>query len=455
MHMRLVRRGIGRTAGITLLLVVASVGVVLAHARLVNSSPAANAHLNAPPDELRLEFSEAVSPRTSRIELVSPDSQRLHLVIRGDSVNGTVLRAGVPPLSLPGAYRVEWRLVGPDGHAVTGRYAFTVDSIPAPADTIRSMAAPGDTAAHEPSPDSMSQRLIRFGSMWSMVLVIGASAMALFVLPAATRSGGDAATAFRARTENSMRSLATAGAASLLVLAILRLIDHGVVLSGSLASLRLADLTDIITTTTFGHGWMLQVVVALVLLVRLRSMTTRWNALAGVVVALALSAPFLGHPAAVADLRFLAMPLDAAHLLAAGAWTGSILMLALAAMPNVVAVPVGARIEIARNMLRAFSPLALWSAAIVALTGTLGGWLHLRALDLVVGSEYGMMLIRKVVLVLIIAGLGAYHWRVVQPGMSSERSVARLRGSLALDVAVVLLTLFTTALLAGTPPPLR
>ncbi|HEX6316038.1 MAG TPA: copper resistance protein CopC [Gemmatimonadaceae bacterium] len=438
-----------------LFLVLAAASVVLAHARLVRSSPASNEHVPWAPTELQLEFSEAVTPRTSRVELVAPDSQRLQLVVRGDSTNHNLLLADVPALALPGDYRVEWRLLGSDGHPVTGRYTFTVDSTAAVADTPRVLPPQSEAEKHEPPADAATHRAIRFGSMLSLVVIIGSIAFALFVLPGTTRSAREAVAAFRAITESRLRLVVIVGASVLLILAVARLLSHAAFLSGSLETVRTGDLAELIVGTTFGRGWLLQVVATIVLIAMLRRNTHRWSVMIGPAAALAISAAFLGHPAAVPDARFLSMSLDAVHLLAAGAWAGSILMLALVAVPTAISVPVTHRIEVVRDLLRAFSPLALWCAALVVATGAIGGWLQLRALNLVLGSAYGVVLLRKIVLVLVIAALGAYHWRVLQPAIGSEKSVARLRISLAIDVVFVVLVLVATTVLTGTPPPVR
>ena len=446
-----------KVAIIACLLLTAGASVVWAHATLVRSDPPANSHVERPPTRLKLEFNEAVAARTSRVELIAPDSQRLGLVLRGDSSDAKTLLAEVPSLSRTGRYRVEWRLVGPDGHAVTGQFAFTLDSLPSTSDS----ASTGATRAlkeetHEPSPDTLLQQGIRLLSFLSMVVVIGSIAFALFVLPAATRSGAEAAVAFEARVEQRLRSLVVTGAWALLILAFVRLTSHGVALSGSFTALRPGDLTDLLIGSTFGRGWMLQLAATIALLFGLRaSKPMRWNALAIVCVALAISASFLGHPAAVPEVAALAMGLDAVHVLAAGGWAGSIIVLAIAALPLILSVPTGHRVETARNLMRAFSPLALSCAAILTVTGAIGGWLQLRELGLVFGSPYGLVLFRKVMVVLLIAALGAYHWRVVQPSVGSDRSLRLLRGSLVVDVALVLLVLVLTAILTGTTPPLR
>ena len=430
-----------------------------AHTTLVRADPAVNAHVSRPPVELRLEFSEAVTARTSRIDLVAPDSQRLALVLRGDTANAKILVADVPPLTVSGPYRVEWRLVGPDGHAVTGRYVFTIDTIPRTSLVDSVPAEQSPTPAEEigqTSAGALFPLAVRFLSFLSMIVVIGSVAFAVFVLPTATRSGSDVLSDFRLRSESRLHSFTVAGAWLLLVLAVVRLTSHAVLLSGSLGALRLRDVADLVMGSTFGRGWLLLVATVTVLLIRLRSSRpVQWRSLVGVVVALAISASFLGHPAAVPDVPLLAMSLDAVHVLAAGGWTGGILMLTFAALPQLVTVPASDRVELARGLLRSFTPLALSCAAVLAVTGAAGAWLQLRELGLVLGSEYGLMLVRKLVFVVIIAALGAYHWRVVQPAISSDRSAARLRTSLAIDAAFVLLVLVATALLTGTAPPVR
>ena len=452
-------RGVSRVAVIASLLLAAVLGVAWAHATLVRSVPASNAHLNRPPAEVQLEFSEPVTPRTSRVELVAPDSQRIGLVVRGDSASAKTLLAAVPQLTVTGRYRVEWRLVGPDGHAVTGQYGFTIDSIPgAPAvdSTTPSEMPAGQEEGHEPAANSPVQHAIRFFSFLSLVVITGSVAFALFVLSAATPSGGESSTQLRQLVERRLRFLALLGAWSLLILAVVRLTSQGVTLSGSLQALRFGDLADLVIASTWGRGWLLQVAATITLLVGLRgSRPTRWSAMAGITGALAISASFLGHPAAVPDVRGLAMSLDAIHVLAAGGWVGAIIMLAIAALPLIPSVPAAHRVETLRSLLRAFTPLALSCAAVLAVTGAIGGWLQLRDLGLILGSDYGLVLFRKIVVVLLIAALGAYHWRVVQPSVGSDRSLRLLRGSLVLDVALVVLVLVLTVILTGTAPPMR
>jgi len=162
-----------------------------------------------------------------------------------------------------------------------------------------------------------------------------------------------------------------------------------------------------------------------------------------------------GHAAAVSDVQALAVAVDATHALAAGGWAGAILVISVTALPSIARVTAEHRLTVARNLLRAFSPLALVCAVILAATGVASAWMQLGDVGLVLNSPYGLALIRKVVVVLLIAALGAYHWRIAQPSLDTERSFVRLRTSLALDVILVVLILALTAVLTGTAPPVR
>ena len=95
-----------------------------AHARLVSSTPAANATVAAP-RSLTLTFSERMAPAFSSFDVVNAAGAKATLRTAvsedGRSITGTPAR----PLAA-GAYVVNWRIASSDGHRMTGSYAFTV-----------------------------------------------------------------------------------------------------------------------------------------------------------------------------------------------------------------------------------------------------------------------------------------------------------------------------------------
>jgi len=445
---------LGRLAIIVTVLSASVVGIAMAHATLRRADPPNGGRVPRPPRELRLEFSETVSARTSRVTLVAPDSERFALHVAGDSTMANVLVAQVPVLRIAGHYRVEWRLVGSDSHVVAGDYGFIVDSIPVQIDTAR--GPPVEERRTQKPSDSPGQWSIRFAASALLVTVIGSVAFALFVLPAVVRADAGSTRKFRTAVESRLRSLCVAGSWLLVGLGVVRLVTQGATLSGSMATLSIGDLGDLVSGSAFGRGWLLQMAAAVLLLLVLRlSGPTRWRVVAGVTVVLAVSAAFLGHPAAAVNVPFLAVGIDAVHILCAGGWAGTILVMSVAALPHVTHVAADHRLLLVRNLLRTFSPVALTCALVLVVTGAGSAWLQLRDLGLLLDSPYGLALVRKVVVVLLMAALGAYHWRVAQPSMNTERSVARLRRSIAFDVMLVLLLLVFTATLTGTAPPMH
>lgn len=96
----------------------------IAHARLVRSTPAAEATV-ASPRAVTLTFSERMVPAFSSFEVVNASGAKAAVRTRvsedGRSITGALAR----PLSA-GGYTVNWRIASSDGHRMTGSYGFTV-----------------------------------------------------------------------------------------------------------------------------------------------------------------------------------------------------------------------------------------------------------------------------------------------------------------------------------------
>lgn len=96
------------------------------HNHLTKSTPAADATVTEAPKEIRLWFAETVEPKFSSISLLTADSTKLEIgKARGTDDPLSIVADPAKPLS-PGNYMVVWRTAGDDGHAVRGRFSFTV-----------------------------------------------------------------------------------------------------------------------------------------------------------------------------------------------------------------------------------------------------------------------------------------------------------------------------------------
>ena len=101
--------------------------------------------------------------------------------------------------------------------------------------------------------------------------------------------------------------------------------------------------------------------------------------------------------------------------------------------------------------MRAFSPVALACAGVVAVTGVAAAWWHLGALSALWTSAYGRTLLLKLGLLTLVAAIGAYNWRRVRPTLGHEPGARRLQRSSAAELAVGALVVTVTAVLVATP----
>jgi methionine-rich copper-binding protein CopC len=94
------------------------------HAILKESSPAANATVTGPDVPITLKFNVRVDSDRSKVQLSHPD----------DSVTELPLTKQVSPDTLstkaaglaPGAYKLQWQVLAPDGHITRGVVPFSV-----------------------------------------------------------------------------------------------------------------------------------------------------------------------------------------------------------------------------------------------------------------------------------------------------------------------------------------
>ena len=101
-----------------------SAPALLAHAVLVESSPALKSSVSGPDVPLKLRFNVRIDAARSRLTLVDPDGTQQMLEIHSQSGPDT-LSAEAKGLR-PGAYRLRWQVLASDGHITRGEIPFTV-----------------------------------------------------------------------------------------------------------------------------------------------------------------------------------------------------------------------------------------------------------------------------------------------------------------------------------------
>ena len=96
----------------------------LAHAVLVESSPALKSSVSGPDVPLKLRFNVRIDAARSRLTLVDPEGASQTLEIsKQDSPE--IISAEATGLH-PGLYRIRWQVLASDGHITRGEIPFTV-----------------------------------------------------------------------------------------------------------------------------------------------------------------------------------------------------------------------------------------------------------------------------------------------------------------------------------------
>ena len=98
----------------------------LAHATLLQATPAGEARLGESPEQVRLRFNEPVDAEFDPLKVYDADGKRVDEDdARIDPDDARVLVEGLKELP-KGSYKVEWRVTSVDGHVVSGEYGFSV-----------------------------------------------------------------------------------------------------------------------------------------------------------------------------------------------------------------------------------------------------------------------------------------------------------------------------------------
>lgn len=382
------------------------------HAHLVSSSPAAGDTLRQPPGEIRLVFSEPVEAVLAGVRLVRPDGSILELVARADPADVRVVVAPLPALDA-GGYRVAWRVVSADGHAVSGDYDFYVEG----SGTAVLAAPPPPPVEPESTPPVALRTAVEALAMAALLLFAGSL---LFLDP-------------RARTVP--RLAAALGLLAPLLLA-------GDFLVWAITASPGADPAAAMAKagrTTPGRIELLRLVLVLLAAWAL-ALARRPRPAAVLAVAAVLVSGTLGH--AMARSPLAAIPAKAVHLGAAVVWLGGLVRLT-GADPDGAGFP---------RLARRVSSLALIAVAVIAATGILQAALLLPDPPALWGSGYGRLVLAKAAGLVVLVALGAFHRFRLLPRLDAG-SAPTLRRSVRREILVFAVVLLVAAWLAQVPPP--
>jgi putative copper resistance protein D len=193
-------------------------------------------------------------------------------------------------------------------------------------------------------------------------------------------------------------------------------------------------LLAVLNETQFGAVWEIRIALAIILAACLaygRFAPANWLALA-IAIALTAVVAWTGHAGSTAgELGKLHLAADVLHLTAAAAWIGGLvpLVLLLTAVRRVqpIAWPL-----LAWDATRRFSMLGVISVATLLTTGIVNAWILVGSFHALVVTEYGRLLILKLVVFATMLAFAAVNRFWLTPRLASssgnELPFAALRG---------------------------
>ncbi len=436
--------------------------VTWGHGRLKSSSPAPNSVASRPVTELRLQFTEAPEPAFTSVSLIRSDG--------GTTTLGKPIIEGLTAVfkldkALPsGSYVVAWKTAGKDGHPVTGRFAFSVVSAP-DADTTNGSPVqsvdPTGAMHHDPASmpsgagfnsESPAYVVIRWLQFVALVALLGGFVFRHVVLGILRRR--DENIQYLSAMDGRVERIAMIAALALLLLALIRLVAQSYAMHGPDESV-FGAMAPMISGTTWGFGWLLQVVGSAMAAGGLWA--TRFNRKAGWIVAtlgaiaVAFSPALSGHAASAPERTSLAIFADAIHVIGAGGWLGSLLFVLLVGIPSALRLEGDQKGNAIARLVNAFSPTALVFAGATAATGVVAAWLHIGSVQALFETDYGRTLIIKLGVLAIVAATGAFNWLRVKPALDRPQGARLLARTATAELAVAALVLAVTAVLVATP----
>lgn len=430
-----------------------------AHGSLKAAKPAAGAHIAEAPSSIHLLFSETPSLSLTSIRLLGPDGADVSLrpLIRAADAPDAVT-AAIDGVLTSGVYTVRWQMAGDDGHPTRGTYQFTLALAPA----MSGAAMPAGQSHQNPisqpdepgfgveSPAYVAIRWLQYGAL---LVIIGAIAFALVVLGFAQRLlTPPVVAAARKRAAG----IAFSAAVLLALTALLRLLAQSYALHGESLAPDLALLSTLLRVTLWGHAWIIEVVATVIALVAFanarRGREGAWKLAALAGGAIALSMALSGHAAASPTLRPLAIGADTLHIVGAGGWLGSLLLVIVAGIPVVLRSEDAPTWPAVASLVNAFSPTALVFASVTAVTGVFAAWLHVETIPALWQTRYGQVLLLKLAVLSVTAAIGLYNWQRVKPVLDAgPLGSRRLQRSSAAELAIGVIVLLLTAILVATP----
>jgi copper transport protein len=491
----------------------ASASAAWGHAQLLGTSPAAGSTVPAQPTEVIFKFNQGVGGTLGAVRVYDAQGNEVDdLNVSHPDGNQHWMGVGLKPHLSDGTYTATYRVISADTHIVYGGLVFNIGHAgTAPKFTVAGLIAKNKSG----KVTTIAFGVVRTLDYLTIALTIGALAfLALAWRPALMALGGErrwqiASNAFASRLGRLLVLAVVLGViVSMLGVLLQGASAAGVSLWGSLKS----SIVNNTLESRFGQVWAGRaidwIVIGVLLLAAratgrniipvlrpsargtgpgvpasaepvreahsavamqaraetayaVRRPPTVVSALLALCCAYLVITPALAGHASIQSPTAVFFPSDVLHVLAASVWVGGIacLLLALPRATRQLEGPERSRLLLAT--LARFSPLALGAVIAIVATGVIQAYIDVRSLNGLMHTTYGVLVIAKVALLLLLVVFGWINRERVIPALkriagegqppSATGTLARrtMRSELALMLCVFGVT---AALISYTPP---
>jgi copper transport protein len=377
-----------------------------AHASLLSTDPSSSGVYDTPPKAITLRFTEGVEVALGGVRVYNSDRER---VVTGtpEHPNGqqSVVTTSLPKLD-DGTYVVTWRVTSADSHPIDGAYTFQVGSKA----TLSDKNAKGVAAS----------LLAATGGSRTVGVVYGIDRAVLFAGLALLLGGAVfVATVWpTGRDDRRAKWLVWGGWITVFVTTALGIALEGVYAAG----LPLDDVFDTtvlrdVIDTRFGRVALIRLALLVLAIPLLRLLLHRrpaaehplrwWWYGAGLVLGagIAVTPGIAGHASSGIQTG-LAIPADLVHVAAMACWLGGLAVLCVAVLPR-------RNVDELRRVLPRYSALALGAIVALVVSGAYQAWRQVGSIDELKSTDYGRLLIAKLVAFAALIVAAAFSREVV------------------------------------------
>lgn len=458
-----------------------------AHNSLSSSTPADGSALDVAPVELSMVFAKPVPLDTVSLEMIDAGGTRSDITAFAHGPSGDTEVVATLPALPPGEVTFRWKLVGADGHPITGRLSFTIATPPeptippsaavaasaVPVDTAPSDVAPVDTAVSVPSTaaaetssipvpsaadpisgvgaqvafsdDFSTPGLVRWVlramSYVALLVIIGVIATAMWVWPSAWADDG-------------LRRLVSRAHVAVGIAAFAQLLVVASDVAGKAPWSAFSGLDGALATDA-GRAFALRIIViaglwAVLFVSQADDEMQRWNWAAGLAVVALATWAFAGHSKSM-RWAWIGVPVDTAHHAAAGTWIGGLAIVGLIAIRR-------APLDELAGIVPRFGRVAAVSVAVLVGTGVVQT-LRLVGSPLRIASvAHGRWLLLKLVVLAALLWVADINRKRVgrrfggDTPAPTERTVEMLRRAMGTELAMGALIMAITTSMVVSPP---